>query len=182
MTYQEKEIMLKDGSPCILRSAKVTDAEDLIRYLKITAAQTPYLVREPEEVDLTMEEEESYLRMKESADRELLLVAIAEGRHIGNCSLMSQGSYKRYAHRCCIAIALYQEYCKRGIGRAMLETVLETARGCGYEQAELEVAAENKPALHLYESLGFQICGTFPRNMKYQDGTYSDTYFMVKNL
>ena len=64
----------------------------------------------------------------------------------------------------------------------MLETVLDIAKKMGYEQAELEVIADNKPAIALYEKLGFKIYGTFPNNMKYADGSYADTYWMMKKL
>ena len=111
-----------------------------------------------------------------------MLIAAIDGRHIGNCSVSSLGSYKRYAHRCDVALALYQEYCGAGIGKAMLETALKAAREAGYEQAELEVIADNKNAVALYEKLGFVKYGTFPDNMKYSDGTYADAFWMMKKL
>ena len=76
----------------------------------------------------------------------------------------------------------FTEYCGAGIGRIMMETVLEEARKYGYEQAELEVIAGNKPAIALYESLGFRKYGGFPDNMKYADGTYTDAWWMMKKL
>ena len=95
---------------------------------------------------------------------------------------MNIGGYKRYRHRCDIAIALYKEYCGLGIGKAMLEIVLDIAEKIGYEQAELEVIASNKSAIALYEKLGFKVYGTFPNNMKYRDGSYADAYWMMKKL
>lgn len=64
----------------------------------------------------------------------------------------------------------------------MLETVLDIAEKVGYEQAELEVIADNKPAIALYEKLGFKIYGTFPDNMKYEDDSYVAAYWMMKKL
>ncbi|MCR1842619.1 GNAT family N-acetyltransferase [Murimonas intestini] len=182
MLLKEKEIILSDGRHCILRSACTEDAEDLVQYLKITSAETPYLMREPEEITLTSAQEKDFLQTMEEAKRELLLIARVDGKHAGNCSLSSCGSYKRYAHRCNIAIALYQEYCGMGLGKAMLNTVLETAAGCGYEQAELEVVTANTAAVRLYKSLGFEIYGEQPHSMKYKDGSYANEYLMVKNL
>lgn len=95
---------------------------------------------------------------------------------------MSIAPYKRYSHRCELAIALYKEYCGFGIGKAMLQIVLDFAKNVGYEQAELEVMAENKDAIHLYEKLGFEKYGTFPDNMKFADGSYMDAYWMMKKL
>ena len=64
----------------------------------------------------------------------------------------------------------------------MLETVLDIAAQAGYEQAELEVIADNTNAIALYEKIGFKIYGTFPDSMKYSDGTYRDAYWMMKKL
>ncbi len=95
---------------------------------------------------------------------------------------MSIAPYKRYRHRCDVAIALYKEYYGCGIGTAMLQTVLNVAKEAGYEQAELEVMAENENAIAMYEKLGFKKYGTFPDNMKYADGSYMDAYWMMKKL
>ena len=172
----------KKGRDVLLRSAEEKDAEALIDYMKITAAETPFLLREPDEISLTIEQEQAFIKAKKNSENELLLIAEIGGRHIGNASLMSAGGFKRYRHRCEIAIALYQEYCGLGIGKAMLEMVLDIAKKAGYEQAELEVIANNKPAIALYEKLGFQKYGTFPDNMKYADGSYVDAYWMMKKL
>ena len=172
----------KKGRKIIIRSAGENDAENLIDYLKITATETPFLIREPDEITLSIEQEQAFIKAKKDSENELLLIAEIDGRHIGNCSLMSIGGYKKYRHRCEIAIALYKEYCGLGIGKAMLEIVLDIAEKAGYEQAELEVIADNKPAIALYEKLGFKVYGTFPDNMKYSDGSYVDAHWMMKKL
>ncbi len=177
-------VTLKDkkGREVVLRNAELSDAEDLIRYLKITTKETPFLIREPDEVTLTVEQEKSFLQSVIDDDRALLLIAVVNGKHVGNCSLMSVGRYKRYRHRCDVAIALYQEYCDAGIGSMMLNTIFKVAKETGYEQAELEVIADNKNAIELYKKLGFEEYGRFPDNMKYADGTYVDAYWMMKKL
>lgn len=182
MRFKEKSYTDKNGDRFILRNAELSDAANLIRYLKVTTGETPYLIREPEEISLTEAQEKKYIQSNIDAERGLMLVAIVGGKHVGNCSLMSMGEFSRYRHRCDVAIALYQEYCGRGIGRIMLETILEVAKNLGYEQAELEVIADNKTAIALYEKLGFKIYGTFPDNMKFKNGNYADAYWMMKKL
>lgn len=172
----------KTGAKIELRSAKTSDAVILVDYLKKTTAETPYLIREPEEVTIGEEQERAFLQDKIDAERELMLLAFADGKHIGNCSLMQIAPYRRYAHRCDVAIAIYREYWGRGIGKILLETVLDVAKTLGYEQAELEVMSKNRPAVALYESLGFKKYGTFPTNMKYADGSYDDAFWMMKQL
>ncbi len=55
----------------------------------------------------------------------------------------------------------------------MMETVMKAAKELGYEQAELEVIADNKGAIALYENWDLKHM-MFPDNMKYEDGTYVD--------
>jgi len=172
----------KLGREVCLRNAEESDASALIDYLRITSAETPYLIREPEEATITLEEEKIFIQRAKDAERELLLIAAIDGIHIGNCSLMNIAPYKRYSHRCGIAIALYQEYCGCGIGKIMMQTVLDVARNIGYEQAELEVISGNQKAIALYKDLGFEKYGTFPDNMKYSDGTYASADWMMKKL
>lgn len=177
-------IQFKDklGREVVLRNAEESDAADLIDYLKITTTETPYLIREPEEVTITLEQEKSFILRAKNAERELLLIAVIDGKHIGNCSLMNIAPYKRYGHRCGLAIALYQEFCGCGIGKVMMQTALDVAKTIGYEQAELEVISDNKTAIALYRNLGFKKYGTFPNNMKYSDGTYASADWMMKKL
>ena len=55
-------ITLKDGRTGILRSPDPTkDAADLVQYLYDTAADTPFVLRTPEEIRYTVEGEERFL-------------------------------------------------------------------------------------------------------------------------
>ena len=129
MKFDELKVTDKTGQNVIFRSAEKSDAESLLEYLRITAAgRHLYLIREPEEINLSIEQEEMFIQGIGNSERELMLVATVDGKHIGNCSLMSKGNFKRYRHRCEVAIALYKEYWGRGIGKMMLETILNAAK------------------------------------------------------
>ena len=182
MIFEEKEIEVKNGKKVTFRSAKVEDATMLIEYLKGTATETRFLTREPDERKITLEQQEGFLKSKEENPRELMLIGIMDGEHVGNCSFSQAGAHRRYAHRCQIGIALYQKFWGNGIGRKMFEIILDEAKKCGYEQAELEVVATNTKAIELYKSFGFEIYGTHKNDMKYADGTYADAHYMVKSL
>lgn len=182
MRFEITYVKDKLGRDIVLRNAELSDAENLIQYMKITAGETPFLLREPEEFGLSLEQEREFIRERIDSPRELMLVAEIDGQHIGSCSLMSLGPYKRCAHRCEIAIAIYKKYCGTGIGRIMLMAALSAAKNVGYEQAELEVVSSNTGAIELYKSLGFKSFGTLPNNMKYSDGQYADAQWMMKTL
>lgn len=182
MKYGPIQFTDRAGRTVELRNAEERDAEDLLTYLKATAGETPYLLREPDEITMTAEEERAFLHGKTESADEIMLIATVNGEHVGNCSLMRVGSCRRTAHRCSMAIALYRKYQGFGIGRKMMETLLEIAGRIGYEQAELEVVDGNETARTLYESLGFACFGRLPDNMKYSDGSYRDTVWMAKKL
>lgn len=81
-----------------------------------------------------------------------------------------------------MGIALYQKFTGLGIGKIMVRELCDIAKDHGFEQMELEVVADNERAIGLYKKMGFEIYGTFPRNMKYPDGTYADAHWMMKLL
>ena len=179
---QIREIKIDvNGQELLLRNATEEDAQILVDYLKVTSSETPFLVREPEEITMTLEQEKAFIQNQNESEENLMLVAFLDGEHVGNCSFIGNGM-SRYKHRANMAIALYQKYTGLGIGRIMITELLAIAKEKGIEQMELEVVASNEKAIGLYKKLGFQIFGTFPDNMKYKDGTYTDTYWMMKKL
>ena len=182
MEFAERSVRLKDGRTAILRAPRLEDAAALIEYLKAVCGETPFLTQYPDEVRFTREQEEDFLRGRIDDPRGAMIVATVDGEHAGNGSFMGLGGNRRCAHRCSLGIALYQKYCGLGLGRRLMEFALELARGCGYEQAELEVVADNARAIALYESMGFEIYGRHPRNVKYDDGSYADALLMTREL
>ena len=182
MKIEPIEVFDKKGRRVILRSACEDDAKDLIEYLKKTAKETPYLLREEDEINLTVEDEKGLVDMFLEMDNALMLVAYVDGKHVGNCSFSPIGPFKRLAHRCDMAIALYQEYWGYGIGSIMLETALRYAKEVGFEQAELEVVSSNTKAIKLYEKYGFKKYGVKPDNMKYSNGEYASIDWMMVKL
>ena len=182
MRFEAREITLKNGKQCVLRSAEPNDALDLIDYLKQTAAETPFLLRYPEEWNLTEEKEREILNGLLESERNVMMVAIVEGKLAGNCALNPAGGVRRVLHRSRLAIALKQDYWNMGIGRAMIEYQFELAAGMGYEQIELEVIEGNDRAKTLYEKCGFVETGKNIRSIKYDDGSYRDECIMIKIL
>ena len=182
MIYGPASFTDKTGREIIIRNAEEQDAAMLIEYMSITAGETPFLLREPDEQSFTLEQETAFIQMKKDAERELMITAFCDGEHVGCASLMSEGPRLRFRHRCSVAVAIYRKFWGAGIGEMMLRVLIDTAKEAGYEQMELEVVEGNDRARALYEKLGFKQYGAFPRNMKYKDGSYRDSYWMMKDL
>lgn len=182
MLFEEKKITLKDNRICILRSVEEKDAADMIEYLRIVSSETPFLLRNEDEVTYTIEAEEQLLENKRKNPREIMMVAEVENIIAGNCGIVSNGNLRRIYHRCGFAIAIKETYWSIGIGSAMIEYALSLAKKMGYEQAELEVVDGNNRAKSLYERFGFKETGKNFRALKYDDGSYKDEYKMIKIL
>ena len=182
MRFPERIITLKDGRTCKLCPTYPEYAADMIEYMKITAAETPFLLRNPDEVTFTLEKEQELLQSLLENETYVMMAAIVDGKVAGNCSLGGIGNKRRVLHRSSLAIALKKEFWNLGIGAAMMQYLEELARQLGFEQIELEVVEGNDAAKHLYEKCGFVETGKRIRALKYDDGTYRDEYIMVKVL
>jgi ribosomal protein S18 acetylase RimI-like enzyme len=75
-----------------------------------------------------------------------------------------------------------KEQRKKGLGRALLAEILhQVASSPGIEQILLRVGSANSAAKRLYESLGFQTCGSEPRALK-MGNRYVDEETMMLQL
>ena len=182
MRFENRSVKLKDGRECVLRPTTAEYAQEMIDYMKITAAETPFLLRYPDEVTYTPESEKEILTRIYEDEKTVMMLALVDGQVAGNCSISGLGDKRRILHRCSLAIALKKEYWGLGIGTAMIGYLTELAGRIGYEQIELEVVDGNTSAKHLYEKCGFVETGRRVRAMKYDDGTYRDELVMSKIL
>jgi L-amino acid N-acyltransferase YncA len=71
----------------------------------------------------------------------------------------------------------------RGIGRALGEHVVDTARADGYRAMQFNAVVEaNTRAVALWQSLGFQIVGTVPEAFHHPTQGYVGLHIMYRGL
>ncbi len=75
MYFEPKNVTLKDGRPCTLRSATVADAQALLDNMKLLSAESDFMLRYPNECTISLEAEQDFLSTQEAAENRLLLVA-----------------------------------------------------------------------------------------------------------
>ena len=182
MKFETKFVQLWDGRVCKLMPNTSEHAQDMIDYLKVTSAETPFLLRNPDEVSYTLDAEKEILDRLYDDPRSVMMIATVDGKVAGNGSINGMGEKRKVRHRCSLAIALYQEYWRLGIGTAMMEYLTDLAKEIGYKQVELEVVAGNDRAKALYEKCGFVEYGRRPKALMYDDRTYHDEIHMCKSL
>lgn len=182
MRFEAKTVTLRDGRTCTLRPAHPDDADGLIEYMRVTAGETPFLLRYPDEIAYTPEQEREILGKILDDPGHVMMVGIVDGKIAGNCDISGMGAKRKIRHRCALAITLYRDYWNLGIGSAMIGYLAELAEQIGYEQIDLGVMADNSRAQALYRKCGFEETGRAARAYKFDDGTYHDEILMTRIL
>ena len=76
-------------------------------------------------------------------------------------------------------VAVRESYRRRGIGRDLLDLILEEGKRSGVQRAFLELRAGNAAALALYEKCGFRVIA---RREKYYSEPVEDALVMIIQL
>ena len=181
MIFEEKKIILKNGITAILKSPCIEDAEKMLSYVRKASGETDYLLRYPEEWNISVEQEEAWVNGLCSSPDTLGITCYIDGEVAGNCRINFNSGMKT-AHRATIGIAILKDYWNLGIGSAMFEELIAVAREKGIEIMELEFIEGNERAKHLYEKFGFRVVSEKPNAIKRKDGTYLKEYYMQKYL
>lgn len=105
-----------------------------------------------------------------------ILVADVEGYVVGMAGLQVQAGKRRHVGT--VVMAVRDDLQGRGIGRALMVALLDIADNyLGLLRVELEVLAANAPAIHLYETLGFEHEGRKRKDI-IRRGQYEDVLVM----
>ncbi|MFD9909737.1 GNAT family N-acetyltransferase [Streptomyces sp. NPDC059063] len=110
------------------------------------------------------------------------LVAEVDGRIVGYVRLGFPTPLEVNAHvRAILGFVVAEEARGKGVGRQLIQAVVEEARRQGARRITLRVLGHNTPARKLYESEGFAIEGVLPGEFLL-DGQYVDDVLMGRPL
>jgi len=183
MIIDDVKFRLKDGREAVLRSPKEEDVESTLEYLLISAGETDYILRYPEECGkYTPEGEKKLFEQKNASPNEAMIMCVVDGKVVGNCEISFFKGMKT-KHRASIGIALIRDFWNQGIGTKMFEEMIRLAESReDVMQIELEFVEGNSRARHLYEKMGFRIAGVHPNAIRLKDGTLLNNYLMIKEI
>lgn len=181
MKYYEK-ITLKNGKECILRNASATDAKAIKEHRIVVAGETDYMLRYPDELTMTEEEEAKTLEKKENSTDEMMLIAEIDGKLVANAGIYPIGRYDRIKHKADFGVSVKKAYWGMGLGTIMLERMIMISKEAGYEKLNLEVIEGNENAIRIYEKYGFKQYGKEEKGFRYRNATYASIYYMHLEL
>lgn len=181
MLYPTTTITLKNGRQATFRSPRREDAAELLNYLRKTAEETDFVLRYPDEIAMTVEQEESFIERINQSENSYMILCLVDGRHAGNCSMQFHDK-RKVRHRGEVAIALVKEFWGMGIGTFMFEEMIRIAQEQGKTQLELGMVDGNGRGLALYRKMGFREYGRLPNAFHQKDGSMRDEILMVREL
>lgn len=136
----------------VVRRATIADAEALSRLADELADEGIDTISGQR---FTVDQERECLKQVAANERAFFLIAVDGGRAVGHLHLAAEEK-PHYRHAGRLGMAVARQYRQMGIGRRLLETAIQEAKGWpGFCRIELIVAPWNAPAIKLYRSMGF---------------------------
>ena len=105
------------------------------------------------------------------------LVAVEDGRVVGWVALSPTSSRECYAGVVEHSVYVAEDARGRGIGRALMEALIESTEAAGVWTIETGIFPENAASLALHERIGFRIVGRRER-IAQLDGVWRDTILL----
>jgi RimJ/RimL family protein N-acetyltransferase len=172
-----RQLRLADGREIHVRPAMPEEAGAVLAYLRKVGGESDNLTFGPEGPGLSEVEERDYLAGAAASDNALVLLALHDGAIVGALSFEG-GQRPRTRHTGELGISVTESFTGSGIGRALLETLIEWAEQSGViRKLNLRTRVDNVGAIRLYERLGWVVEGRVTRDQGI-DGVYTDTLFM----
>jgi putative acetyltransferase len=163
-----------------IRPTTSADAPAILEVHRAAAANGGGLAREPDEMDLAGIE----ATLAKPLVNGVALIAFLDGRAAGEIHASRLGP-RQFDHNLTdLTIAVHPDAQGRGVGAALFEALFAAAATLtpAIERIELFCREGNTNAVRLYQRLGFEIEGRFPRRVRLKDGTVEDDLAMGKRL
>jgi RimJ/RimL family protein N-acetyltransferase len=178
--YPTKTINLSSGEKIVIRSAQPDDAERLLAYIRSVAAETPFFILEADEFSFTDEQERQWIQDHLDDSGKLAISAEISETIVGFLSF-ENGPHKRIRHRGTFGISVEKSWRGKGIGTALLQSLIEWAEADPLlEKISLAANADNENAIRLYRKFGFVEEGRRPKELKLGPDCYADDILMFR--
>ena len=165
MTKQIALLSLDSGESVAIRAAELSDAPGLIDHVHRVAAESDFLATTPGEFEMSIEQQESYIRRMSETANALCLVAEAGGEIVGVLTF-NAGRRERVRHIGELGISVFRDYWGQGIGQSLMTALIDWAPSAGVTKLTLRVRSDNERAIDLYKRLGFVVEGTQSRGLR----------------
>jgi RimJ/RimL family protein N-acetyltransferase len=169
-------ITLADGTRVLLRPLTKDDKASLIALFEPTSDEDFKLMRN----DVRNKELVGAWVDNLDYKRVLPIVAVVNERIVGDATLHFRAGPGR--HLADVRIFLSKEFRKRGLGTAMLRTLIDIAKKLGLQQLVAEVVADQVKVITAFKDLGFEQRAIYPNYFMMPDGETHDVVVLILPL
>lgn len=179
---EPRETSTRDGARFWVRAAEPGDAPGTLRLESHMYETNPFKVSERGESERNEEEERGWIGEHLEKPGYLMLIASGSrepGGDVFGRLTFRNGNRRKLAHHGTFGISIHEAWRGRGVGTALIETLLEWGAAHPFiEKVGLGVFASNAGARRLYRRLGFVLEGRSARHFRMGDGRYVDDLTM----
>ncbi len=163
-------------SEVIVRAAEAADGAAMLAIFNHAVANTTAVFQS---TPRTAAEQERWFAQARELDMPVLVAALADGRVVGfaACSPFRKWPGYRYSVESSVYVA--PEAQRRGVGAALLSTLIAEVRAKGVHAIIAGVDAHNVASLRLHERLGFVRVG-YLREVGHKFGRWLDLIFLER--
>ncbi|HDX9580751.1 TPA: GNAT family N-acetyltransferase [Bacillus pseudomycoides] len=172
-----KKMCLKNGKEVIIREATRDDAQAMINFYNIVGGETDFLSFGKNEFTRSLPDYENFIESTKEDHNSIILLATMDDEIISIASITSSQK-ARTKHIGTLGIVIAEKYCGFGLGRKLMEELIEWARGNDTtKKLHLVTRVDNERAIELYKKVGFKEEGLLEQDT-YINGVYYNTLIM----
>ena len=109
------------------------------------------------------------------------LVATSAGEVVGYAYVVLFRKRPAYRYTVKHSIYVHREHLGRGVGRLLLQELIDTCAAAGFRQIIGYIDADNTASLAIHDRFGFQRVGLLP-GVAYRYGRWADTVMVQRSL
>lgn len=180
MKFQPVNKQLKNAKTVTIRQCETSDASPLLQIAKAYHADSDHLITNAVEFNPTIEQETKFIESFFNSENSLLLVALHEGKMIGNIDVTGR-SYSKIKHIGYVGMGIAKEWRNQGLGTVLLEGMIDWAKANPMlEILWLRVFANHAAGIALYKKMGFKEIGRLENHIKTEGGYIDDVMMQLK--
>lgn len=165
-------VQVKGHKEVMIRTAEGSDGKAMYELTKEVILEERGLIMTINDFLLTVEDQANRNELFLQHPQTVAIIAEHKNKFLGILTIEPDHLFKT-AHRGHLGIIIQRDYRSLGIGKILVNTAIHWAtNNIYYEKIELEVLESNKPAISLYEKLGFIHEGRIERAVKHNENQY----------
>lgn len=170
---------LPDDAPVLIRPSRDSDVEAM---LAIYRRHIRHGIDDHVEESGVPEPDDLRARRKNLRDRRLPhLVATCRGDVVGYAYVVLFRKRPAYRYTVKHSVYIHHEHLGRGIGRSLMQELIDACAAAGFRQMIGYIDADNAPSLRMHEKLGFARVGLLPA-VAYRHARWADSVMVQRSL